>query len=210
MSHRALVLDANILIRAVLGARVRRILEDNADNVSFFVPEFALSEAQEHLATLVTKRGGDPAKALRLLDAMVVLSIWSVPTSTVNTRRKRRSGSALAMRTTGRFSHLLLRLVGRSGPRTPTSSVVASRRGHPTTSISSWPIKVRARDSSTSDFLVTNRDTYRANYAIRAVSEIGESIRCVFLKQAESSTPPPAGRNFETERLIAGDSVMRI
>jgi len=73
MANRALVLDANILIRAVLGIRVRRILEDYADGVSFFVPELALSEAQEHLAILVTKRGGDPAKALRLLDAMVGL-----------------------------------------------------------------------------------------------------------------------------------------
>ena len=73
MSNRALVLDANILIRAVLGIRVRRILEDFAARVSFFVPELALSEAREHLATLVTKRGGDPSKALRLLEAMVGL-----------------------------------------------------------------------------------------------------------------------------------------
>ena len=73
MSNRALVLDANILIRAVLGIRVRRILEKYADSVSFFVPELALSEAQEHLATLVEKRGGDPAKALRLLNAIVGL-----------------------------------------------------------------------------------------------------------------------------------------
>jgi predicted nucleic acid-binding protein len=62
MSNRALVLDANILIRAVLGVRVRRILENHADSVSFFVPELALSEAREHLATLVKKRGGDPAR----------------------------------------------------------------------------------------------------------------------------------------------------
>jgi predicted nucleic acid-binding protein len=73
MSNRALVLDANILIRAVLGIRVRQILETYADSVSFFVPELALSEAQKHLATLVTRRGGDPAKALRLLDATVGL-----------------------------------------------------------------------------------------------------------------------------------------
>ncbi|HEY3824950.1 MAG TPA: PIN domain-containing protein [Bryobacteraceae bacterium] len=73
MPNRALVLDANILIRAVLGIRVRRILENYAETVTFFVPESALSEAQEHLATLVTRRGGDPAKALRLLHAMVGL-----------------------------------------------------------------------------------------------------------------------------------------
>lgn len=41
MANRALVLDANILIRAVLANRVRRILEKYADSVSFFVPECA-------------------------------------------------------------------------------------------------------------------------------------------------------------------------
>jgi hypothetical protein len=41
MERRALVLDANILIRAVLGQRVRRIIEAHADNVSFFIPETA-------------------------------------------------------------------------------------------------------------------------------------------------------------------------
>ena len=95
MSHRALVLDANILIRAVLGTRVRRILEGNAENVSFFVPELALSEAQEQLATLVTKRGGDPAKALRLLDAMLGLVDLVGPDiySEHQTEAKKRLGS---------------------------------------------------------------------------------------------------------------------
>ncbi len=73
MQNRALVLDANILIRAVLGVRTRQILEHYAAGASFFVPEVALSEAQEHLATLVARRGGEPAKALRLLAALVGL-----------------------------------------------------------------------------------------------------------------------------------------
>ena len=55
MQRRALVLDANILIRAVLGQRVRLILEGHADNVSFFIPETAYAEAEEHLATLGRK-----------------------------------------------------------------------------------------------------------------------------------------------------------
>ena len=73
MQGRALVLDANILIRAVLGQRVRRILEAHADRISFFVPETAYAEAEEHLAELVAKRGGDPAKALVSLRAMAAL-----------------------------------------------------------------------------------------------------------------------------------------
>ena len=45
MKRRAIVLDANILIRAVLGQRVRRILEAHADSISFFVPETVLPDA---------------------------------------------------------------------------------------------------------------------------------------------------------------------
>jgi predicted nucleic acid-binding protein len=73
MPSKALVLDANILIRAVLGERVRRILEAHADSISFFIPETAYAEAEEHLAALVVKRGGDPAKAVRLLRSMAAL-----------------------------------------------------------------------------------------------------------------------------------------
>ncbi len=38
MSDRAIVLDANILILAVLGKRVRELIVDNADRVQFFYP----------------------------------------------------------------------------------------------------------------------------------------------------------------------------
>ncbi len=48
-------------------------MENYAASVSFFVPELALTEAQEHLATLVSRRGGDPARALQLLEALVGL-----------------------------------------------------------------------------------------------------------------------------------------
>ena len=67
MPSRALVVDANILVRAVLGRRVREVIEAYAGEVLFFVSEPAYAEAEEHLAVLVTKRGGDPEKALALL-----------------------------------------------------------------------------------------------------------------------------------------------
>jgi len=74
MERRTLVLDANILIRAVLGHRVRHHHEVHADRVSFFVPVTAYAEAEEHLAALVMKRGGKPAKALVSLRAMAALT----------------------------------------------------------------------------------------------------------------------------------------
>jgi predicted nucleic acid-binding protein len=67
MPGKALVVDANILVRAVLGKRVRGVIETYCEAVSFFVPEAAYAEAEEHLAALVAKRGGDPAKALAFL-----------------------------------------------------------------------------------------------------------------------------------------------
>jgi hypothetical protein len=74
MQRKALVLDANILIRATLGERVRRILEIHADSISFFLPEAAYEEAEEHLAALVVMRGGDPSKAKIALKAMAALA----------------------------------------------------------------------------------------------------------------------------------------
>jgi hypothetical protein len=44
------VVDANILIRAVLGRRVRELIEAYAAEVLFFVPESAYTEAEEVLA----------------------------------------------------------------------------------------------------------------------------------------------------------------
>ena len=75
MPNRALVVDANILVRAVLGKRVRAVIEAHAEDVSFFVPEAAYSEAEEHLPTLVVKREGDPEKALSLLRSLRSLMV---------------------------------------------------------------------------------------------------------------------------------------
>ena len=69
MPSRALVVDANILVRAVLGRRVRDVIE-GASNVSFFVPETAFVEAEEHVAALAAKRGDDPEIALAFLRSL--------------------------------------------------------------------------------------------------------------------------------------------
>ena len=69
MPSRALVVDANILVRAVLGRRVRDVIE-GAGNVSFFVPETAFVEAEENVAALAIKRGGEPEVALAFLRSL--------------------------------------------------------------------------------------------------------------------------------------------
>ena len=70
MSRRAIVLDANILIRAVLGVRVRQLVTDHAADVSFFAPDTAYAEAREYLPALLHKRGVDGTLALTALDAL--------------------------------------------------------------------------------------------------------------------------------------------
>ena len=70
MSDRAIVLDANILIRAVLGKRVRELLLDNAARVQFFSPDVAYAEARKYLPSLLEKRGIQSESAMAVLDAL--------------------------------------------------------------------------------------------------------------------------------------------
>ena len=70
MSDRAIVLDANILIRAVLGKRVRELIADNATSVQFFSPDVAYVDARKYLPSLLEKRGIDSESAMAVLDAL--------------------------------------------------------------------------------------------------------------------------------------------
>ena len=57
MSDRSLVLDANILIRAVLGQRVRKLIQQHSPQVALYAPDTAFLEAEEHLRRLRAERG---------------------------------------------------------------------------------------------------------------------------------------------------------
>jgi predicted nucleic acid-binding protein len=53
-----IVLDANILVRGVLGRKVRQLVETySAQGVRFFVPESAFADAEKYLPGLLAKRG---------------------------------------------------------------------------------------------------------------------------------------------------------
>jgi predicted nucleic acid-binding protein len=70
MTGKAVVLDANILIRAVLGKRVRELIFDNASTVKFFAPDVAYADARKYLPALLEKRGVDPGSAMLVLDRL--------------------------------------------------------------------------------------------------------------------------------------------
>lgn len=56
MQQEFLVLDANILIRAVLGPKVRNILLNFNDRVTFLVPDICLTDAKKYLPLIFEKR----------------------------------------------------------------------------------------------------------------------------------------------------------
>ena len=64
------MLDANILMRAVLGRRVRELLETYEDAASFYSPDVCFADARHYLGNLLEKRGRDPANGLVALDQL--------------------------------------------------------------------------------------------------------------------------------------------
>jgi predicted nucleic acid-binding protein len=70
MTRRSIILDANILIRAVLGQRVRELIIGHATDVSFFAPDVAFDEARKYLPGLLEERGVSGAAALVMLEAL--------------------------------------------------------------------------------------------------------------------------------------------
>lgn len=74
-SERRLVLDANILMRAVLGRRVRQIIEAHVARAAFFAPDVAIADARRHLPDVVGNRGGDDAAIAAALDLLGAVSL---------------------------------------------------------------------------------------------------------------------------------------
>jgi len=70
MTRKAIVLDANILIRAVLGQQVRKLIFKHAANTQFFAPDVAWADARKYLPALLAKRQVDPAVLLTVLDRL--------------------------------------------------------------------------------------------------------------------------------------------
>ena len=82
MNHKAIVLDANILIRAVLGKRVRELIIENLATVKFFAPDVAYEDARKYLPALMEKRGVKGVAAMTVLDALesIVRPVWTEDT----------------------------------------------------------------------------------------------------------------------------------
>ena len=65
-----LVLDANILLRAVFGVKVGAILEAHEDVAAFYSLDVCLEDARKYIPDIATRRNFDPAIGLAPLDKM--------------------------------------------------------------------------------------------------------------------------------------------
>lgn len=65
--RRGLILDANILLRAVFGQRVRHLLEKYEDQVRFYTPAVCFQDAQRYIPIVSKDREFDADLALTVL-----------------------------------------------------------------------------------------------------------------------------------------------
>ena len=73
MSRQALVLDANILIRAVLGQRVFKLLNQYHDTITFFAPDEAFADVEKYLPPIFEARGLDWNAGAKVLSQIPAL-----------------------------------------------------------------------------------------------------------------------------------------
>jgi predicted nucleic acid-binding protein len=68
MDTKCLVVDANILLRAVFGVRVLGLLKDRADTVGFYAPDVCFEEAQKHVPAISLQKKVNPLAAFEFLE----------------------------------------------------------------------------------------------------------------------------------------------
>ena len=70
MARRGLVLDANILLCAVFGQRVRHVLETYENDARFYTPDVCFQDAQKYIPVISKDRRLDAALGLSVLEQL--------------------------------------------------------------------------------------------------------------------------------------------
>lgn len=73
MSPHILVLDANIIIQAVLGSKIRQLLLNFSNSVEFFTPDICVEDAKKYLPSLFEKLAMPVEPALTVLSNLKCL-----------------------------------------------------------------------------------------------------------------------------------------
>ena len=125
-----IVLDANILIRAVLGRRVRQLIDTYAgQGVRFFAPDVAFDDAEKYLPPLLKKRGKPHADFSASLETCETSSRRLLRNFMPSLKAKPGSGCAVEMKVIGQYSPQHSDWHVQCGPKMRISSVLVSRCG---------------------------------------------------------------------------------
>ena len=89
MPARPIILDANILIRYVIGAKVPALLAAHAAMIDYLAPDTAFEEARKHLPVILRARGDDGTSVAAALAALDVAAdiVTPVPASSYEPMR---------------------------------------------------------------------------------------------------------------------------
>jgi predicted nucleic acid-binding protein len=69
--HKSLVLDTNILVRAVFGTRVPQLLASYQETVAFYAPHLCMEEASRNVPIIARRRSIDPDQSVADLNQIV-------------------------------------------------------------------------------------------------------------------------------------------
>ena len=70
---KALVVDANILIRAALGRRVRSLLNRYEESTDFYAPDVCFDDAREYVEQILNQRGSGADLGLQVIRQIELL-----------------------------------------------------------------------------------------------------------------------------------------
>ncbi len=140
------MLDANILLRAVFGVRVRALLETYEEEVSFYSPDVCFDDARKYIPEIAKRRRIDPALGLSVLDQVSDI-VQSVDRSLYEEYEKVARERVLPpIQTTGRSCQWLCCWIFQSGPKIRIFLAAASALGLPTESSCTFaPTEIRIR-----------------------------------------------------------------
>jgi predicted nucleic acid-binding protein len=77
-NKKAIILDANILIRAVLGVGIQAILQRYENETEFYAPHVCFADARKYLPTITGKPNFQPGKSLKALNDLEARTVLSV------------------------------------------------------------------------------------------------------------------------------------
>lgn len=127
--HRGLILDANILLRAIFGRRVRQLLEKYEDEARFYTPDGCFQDAQRYVPIVSKDRGLDADLGLSVLDQLARVVERVDRSSTRNTKVQLAHASSCGIRTIGPWSPQPYYSIYRFGPRIRIFLAAASPPG---------------------------------------------------------------------------------